>query len=45
MIDDIGADEVRMVFERMMANPSALAITGRDASERTARQLAARLAV
>jgi hypothetical protein len=44
MIDDIGADEVRAVFERMLANPPALALTGKGASLRTARQLAARLA-
>lgn len=44
MIDDIGAEEVRAVFERMLANPPALAITGKGASARTARQLAARLA-
>lgn len=45
MIDDIGVDEVRGVFERMLAYPPALAITGKGASARTARQLAARLAV
>ena len=44
MIDDIGAQEVRAVFERMLANPPALALTGKGASARTARQLAARLA-
>lgn len=44
MIDDIGAEEVRAVFERMLANPPALAMTGKGASARTARQLAARLA-
>jgi predicted Zn-dependent peptidase len=44
MIEDIGAQEVRAVFERMLANPPALAITGKGASARTARQLAARLA-
>ena len=43
MIDDIGSQEVRMVFERMLANPPALAITGKGASAKTARQLAARL--
>lgn len=41
MIDDIRAEEVRAVFERMLANPRALAITGKGASARTARQLAA----
>jgi predicted Zn-dependent peptidase len=44
MIDDIGAEEVRAVFERMLASPPALAITGKGVSARTARQLAARLA-
>jgi predicted Zn-dependent peptidase len=44
MIDDIAADEVRSVFERMLANPPALAITGKGASARTARQLAMHLA-
>ena len=43
MIDDIRAEEVRAVFERMLANPPALAITGKGASARTARQLAAGL--
>jgi len=44
MIDEIGAEEVRAVFERMLANPPALAITGKGASARIARQLAACLA-
>ncbi|MDN4586999.1 peptidase M16 [Xenophilus aerolatus] len=44
MIEDIGADEVRAVFARMLAQPPALAITGKGASARSARQLAARLA-
>lgn len=43
MIEDIGADEVRAVFERMLAQPPALAITGKGANARAARQLAARL--
>jgi predicted Zn-dependent peptidase len=43
MIEDIGADEVRGVFERMLAHPVALAITGKGASARSARQLAASL--
>ena len=43
MIEDIGADEVRAVFERMLANPPAIAITGKGASAKAARQLAARL--
>lgn len=42
-IDDIGAEEVRAVFERMLAHPPALAMTGKGASARAARQLAARL--
>ena len=41
MIDDIRAEEVRAVFERMLANPPALAIAGKGASARIARQLAA----
>ncbi|MNZ71374.1 hypothetical protein D3C78_897340 [compost metagenome] len=44
MIDDIGAEEVRMVFERLLANPPAVAITGKGATARTARQLAGCLA-
>ncbi|MGF6528772.1 M16 family metallopeptidase [Variovorax sp. PvP013] len=44
MIEDIGADEVRSVFERMLAHPPALAITGKGASAKTARRLAAVLA-
>ncbi|MGK6310738.1 M16 family metallopeptidase [Variovorax sp. DT-64] len=43
MIDDIEADEVLVVFERMLASRPALAITGKSASARTARHLAARL--
>ncbi|MDM0015498.1 pitrilysin family protein [Variovorax sp. J22P168] len=43
MIDTIQADEVQAVFERMLVNPPALAITGKGASVRTARRLAARL--
>ena len=41
MIDDIGAEEVRSVFKRMLASPPALAITGKGVSARTARQVAA----
>ena len=41
MIDDIRANEVQAVFERMLANPPALAIAGKGASARAARQLAA----
>ena len=44
MIDDIGADEVQAVFQRMLANAPALAMTGKGASAKTAKQLAARLA-
>jgi predicted Zn-dependent peptidase len=44
MIEDIGAKEVQAVFERMLANPPALAITGKGASMRGAKRLAARLA-
>nr|WP_145552546.1 pitrilysin family protein [Variovorax boronicumulans] len=42
-VDDIGADEVRAVFQRMLAHAPALAITGKGASARSARQLAERL--
>ena len=42
-IEDISAQEVQAVFERMLANPPAVAIAGKGASARTARQLAARL--
>jgi len=44
MIDSISAEEVRSVFERILAYSPALAITGKGASARTARQLAASLA-
>jgi predicted Zn-dependent peptidase len=44
MIDGIGAEEVRRVFERMLAHPPAVAITGKGANARTVRQLAAGLA-
>ncbi|CAN7709395.1 pitrilysin family protein [Pseudorhodoferax sp. LjRoot39] len=44
MVEDIGADEVRAVFERMLAHAPALAITGKGVTARSARQLAARLA-
>lgn len=43
MIEDISAQEVRDVFGRMLASPPALAIAGKGASARTAKQLAARL--
>jgi predicted Zn-dependent peptidase len=44
IIESITADEVRAVFERMLAHEPALAITGKAASKTTARRLAARLA-
>ena len=44
MIESIEADEVRAVFERMLQHPPSLAITGKAASTRSARQLAATLA-
>lgn len=44
LIDGIGADEVRLVFEHMLAHPPALAITGKGATAKAARQLAASLA-
>lgn len=40
MIEDISAEEVRAVFERMLGNPPALAITGKGVSARTAQRLA-----
>jgi predicted Zn-dependent peptidase len=44
MIDGIGTEDVRSVFERMLAHPPALAITGKGATAKSARQLAASLA-
>jgi predicted Zn-dependent peptidase len=44
MIESISADEVRAVFERMLRHPAALAITGKGAGTRLARQLTATLA-
>ncbi|MGZ5269005.1 MAG: M16 family metallopeptidase [Ramlibacter sp.] len=41
LIDSIRAEEVRAVFERMLRNPVALAITGKGASARSAGQLRA----
>ncbi|MES2532006.1 MAG: pitrilysin family protein [Pseudomonadota bacterium] len=41
MIEDISAEEVRAVFERMLANPASLAITGKGVSARSAQRLAA----
>jgi predicted Zn-dependent peptidase len=43
LIESIGADEVRAVFERMLQAPPALAITGKGASPKAAKQLAAAL--
>ena len=40
MIEMITADEVRAVFERMLQAPPALAITGKGASPKAAKQLA-----
>jgi predicted Zn-dependent peptidase len=44
LIESISAEEVRAVFERMLQHPAALAITGKGASAKAARQLAATLA-
>jgi predicted Zn-dependent peptidase len=44
LIESITADEVRAVFERMLANQPALAITGKAASKTSARRLAGTLA-
>ena len=44
LIETITADEVRVVFERMLQHRPALAITGKAASAKAARQLAATLA-
>lgn len=44
LIEAITADEVQAVFERMLLQPPALAITGKGATEKASRQLAARLA-
>ena len=44
MIESICAAEVQAVFERMLVNAPAVAIAGKGATTRTARQLAARLA-
>lgn len=43
MIESITADEVRAVFERMLQDRPALAITGKAASDKTARRLATAL--
>ncbi|MET1116655.1 MAG: pitrilysin family protein [Comamonas sp.] len=39
LIDDIGSEEVRDVFARMLAHPPALSITGKGVSAKSARQL------
>jgi predicted Zn-dependent peptidase len=44
LIESITADEVRAVFERILANKPALAITGKAASKATAKRLAGTLA-
>ncbi len=44
LIDDIGAEEVRQVFARLLTHPPAVAITGKGATAKVARQLAASLA-
>lgn len=44
LIDSITADEVRAVFERMLQHPPALAVTGKGATAKAARQLQAVLA-
>jgi len=44
LIEDIGAEEVRAVFERMLAHRPALAITGKGVGAKAARQFAASLA-
>lgn len=44
LIEAITAEEVRAVFERMLRHPAALAITGKGATARSAKELAARFA-
>ena len=44
LIETVGEDEVRQVFQRMLQHPPALAITGRGATTKSARQLAGMLA-
>jgi predicted Zn-dependent peptidase len=44
VIETITADEVRTVFERMLQHRPALAITGKAATAKTAKQLASTLA-
>jgi predicted Zn-dependent peptidase len=43
LVESITAEEVRAIFERMLAHPVALAITGKGASAKAARELAALL--
>ena len=44
IIESLTADEVRAVFERMLRHPPALAITGKSATAKSAKQLVATLA-
>jgi hypothetical protein len=44
LIEDITADEVRAVFERMLRHSPALSITGKGANAKSARELAGLLA-
>lgn len=44
LIETISGEEVRSLFERMLAHPPAFAITGKGASAKAAKQLAAQLA-
>ena len=44
IIETLTADEVRAVFERMLRHPPALAITGKSATAKSAKQLVATLA-
>jgi predicted Zn-dependent peptidase len=44
LIEDITADEVRAVFERMLRHPPALAITGKGANAKSGREVAGVLA-
>ena len=41
MTDAIGAEDVRMIFERMLQHPPALAVTGKGVGVKTAARLAA----
>ena len=43
LIESITAEEVRAVFERMLRHPPALALTGKGATQKLAKQLAASL--